>query len=164
VRHRRQHRKDRREHRLVNRDQIGHMSAANGELHCSLIFCPRSGTSFNEPDPYHDMALPLGAAGIAGGGPPAEPGGPPAAPAPPALPAQPKTYRELVSAASNSPARDHLTHYLQGYRFTDGGAGPVPAPASLRDQTVVLSDRQPMAFLCLTGTVVHRLMKKVQNV
>ncbi len=116
--------------------------------------------------PY-DMAFPFGAAAVAGEGPPAEPGGPPAAPGPPAIPAQPKTYRELFSDASNSPAPDRLTHYLQGYRFTNGGAGPVPAPATLRDQTVVLSDRQPMAFLCLTGgpggarevTVVHRLMK-----
>ena len=51
---------------------------------------------------------------------------------------------------------------MQGYRF-DGG----PTPAALRDQTVHMSDRQPMAFLCLvTGAggvnevgVLHRLMR-----
>ena len=97
------------------------------------------------------MALLLGAAGILGGGQPAEPGGPPAAHALPTMPVHPKTYsREMFSDASNSLTRDCLAHYLQGYCFTDGCAGPVPAPAALRDQTVVLSDRQPMAFLCLT--------------
>ena len=51
---------------------------------------------------------------------------------------------------------------MHGYRF-DGG----PAPAVLRDQTVHLSDRQPMAFLCLIAgarganevTILHRLMR-----
>ena len=114
------------------------------------------------------MALPPAAAGIpADAGPPAGAEGPPAAPVPPAMPLQPTTYRELFCDAANSPAPDRLAQYLRGYRFVDGGAGPVPAPATLRDQTVVLSDRQPMAFLCLSGgpggarevTVVHRLMK-----
>ena len=43
----------------------------------------------------------------------------------------------------------------------------MPAPAVLRDQTVTLSDRQPMAFLCLVPgpagspevAVLHRLMR-----
>jgi hypothetical protein len=39
VHHRRQHRNVRREQRLVNRDKIGHLSAANGKLQSSLIFC-----------------------------------------------------------------------------------------------------------------------------
>ena len=116
------------------------------------------------------MALPPAAAGAAAAEfPPGAvpPGAPPAAPEPPAAPAQPKSYRELFSDESYSPAPDRIANYLQGYRFADGGAGPVPAPATLREQTVVLSDRQPMAFLCLTVgpsgarevTVIHRLMK-----
>lgn len=116
------------------------------------------------------MALPPAAAGAAAAEfPPGAvpPGAPPAAPEPPAAPAQPKSYRELFSDESYSPAPDRIANYLHGYRFADGGAGPVPAPATLREQTVVLSDRQPMAFLCLTVgpsgarevTVIHRLMK-----
>ena len=73
----------------------------------------------------------------------------------------------MFSDASNSLAPDRVQVYLHGYRFADGGVGPVPTPAALRDQTVILSDRQPLAFLCLvTGVggalevaVVHRLMK-----
>jgi hypothetical protein len=64
---------------------------------------------------------------------------------------QPQTYRELFSDEANSPAPERIGQYLQGYRFTDRGAGPVPVPAVLRDQTAVLSNRQPMAFLCLTA-------------
>jgi hypothetical protein len=78
--------------------------------------------------------------------------------------APPRSYRELLSDARNSPAPERLGNYLQGYRFDGGG---VPTPAALRDQTVILSDRQPMAFLCLVagpgGTpevaIVHRLMR-----
>jgi hypothetical protein len=36
-----------------------------------------------------------------------------------------------------------------GYRFTEGGAGAVPGPAALRDQTCQLCNRWAMAFLCL---------------
>ena len=79
--------------------------------------------------------------------------------------ALPTTYRELLSDESNSPARDRLASYLHGYRFE--GAAPLPVPAALKDQTVVLSDRQPMTFLCLVvgpgGTpevsVLHRMMR-----
>jgi hypothetical protein len=110
------------------------------------------------------MALPPHAAAAEGGVPP---GAPPAAPVPPPASAQPKTYREMFSDASNISAPDRVRDYLQGYCFADGGVGPVPTPAALRDQTVILSDRQPLAFLCLvTGVggalevaVVHRLMK-----
>ena len=113
------------------------------------------------------MALPPEAAWDAGGILPAAPDAPPVAPGPPLAPMQPRTYRELFSDETNSPARDRIGQYLQGYRFVDGGAGPVPVPVTLRDQTAVLSDRQPMAFLCLKlgprdareVTVLHRLMK-----
>ena len=75
----------------------------------------------------------------------------------------PKCYREFFNDEVQSPARDRLANYLQGYRFSGEN---VPGPAALRDQTVTLSDRQPMAFLTLGPgpggtnevTVVHRLM------
>ena len=78
---------------------------------------------------------------------------------------QPRTYRELFTDEANSPPPDRLANYLQGYRFD--GAGDIPVPATLRDQTVTLSDRQPMAFLGLTlgpsgnfeVTIIHRLMR-----
>lgn len=55
--------------------------------------------------------------------------------------------------------------YLGGYRFA--GEGDIPTPAQLRDQTVALSDRQPMAFLCLVNgpdgtpevTILHRILR-----
>ena len=88
----------------------------------------------------------------------------PAAPAAPVPHGQPCNYRELLNEESNSPRRDRLASYLNGYRFEGGG---LPAPTTLREQTVVLSDRQPLAFLCLvTGangapevSVLHRLMR-----
>ena len=102
-----------------------------------------------------------------GGRPPGDGDPVPPAPVPPPAPGQPKTYRELFSDEANTPPAERIGNYLQGYRFVDGGAGPVPAPVTLRDQTAVLSDRQPMAFMCLTGgpggarevAIVHRMMK-----
>ena len=93
----------------------------------------------------------------------APPGAPPVAVPPVATP--PRTYRELLTDESNSPVPARLANYLQGYRFD--GAGDIPAPVTLRDQTVTLIDRQPMAFLCcVTGpnggvevSVLHRLMR-----
>ena len=114
------------------------------------------------------MALPPDTAAVAGGTPGVLPGAPPAATVPPLAPIQPKTYREMFSNASNSSPvpEDRVQVYLHGYRFADGGVGPVPTPAALRDQTFILGDRQPLAFLCLvTGVggalevaVVHHLM------
>ena len=106
------------------------------------------------------MALPLQvppAAGVVPSGDhPSGPGEPPAA-AP-----LPRCYRELLSDEANSPAQERLANYMQGYRFNGG-----PTPVVLRDQTVHLSDRQPMAFLCLVAgarganevNVLHRLMQ-----
>jgi hypothetical protein len=79
--------------------------------------------------------------------------------------APPRTYRELFTDEANSPSPNRLANYLQGYRFD--GAGDIPVPGTLRDQTVNLSDRQPMAFLSLTTgpngsleiALVHRLMR-----
>ena len=110
------------------------------------------------------MALPfqVGVPGIA----PEAPGAPPV-PVAPAGVFRPRTYRELLSDAVNGPAAGRVAEYLLGYCFIDGGAGAVPAQANLRDQTVHLSDRQPMNFLVLvTGpgntlevTVLHRFMR-----
>ena len=92
---------------------------------------------------------------------------PPAAPAAAAIPpVAPRTYRELYSDAAKNPPLDRTAGYLAGYRFTDEGGPGVPTPASLRDQTVTLSDRQPMAFLALAigqdeafeVVIIHRLL------
>jgi hypothetical protein len=113
---------------------------------------------------HHAPGAPGGAPpGAAHGGGAAPPGAPPLGGALPVATPAPRTYRELYNDASNSPAPNQLANYMQGYRFDAGG----PAPAMLRDQTVVLSDRQPMAFLCLvTGaggtpevSIMHRLMR-----
>lgn len=85
-------------------------------------------------------------------------------------PTPPRTYRELYADAANNPPLARTGGYLAGYRFADPGGGVLPAPATLRDQTVFLSDRQPMAFLALvTGVdgalevvVVHRLLRYVE--
>lgn len=111
------------------------------------------------------MAQPyLGAAGE-GGRPEAVP-----AAAPLLVPIPPRTYGELYADAAHNPPPARTGGYLAGYRFTDPGGSFVPAPATLRDQTVFLSDRQPMAFLALvTGAdgaievvVVHRLLRYVE--
>ena len=96
----------------------------------------------------------------------------PAAPAAPAAPAGPvpadgpRNYRELRTNETNSPDRARLANYLQGYRFDSGGG--VPQHTALREQTVIMSDRQPMSFLCLvTGAsdfpdevvILHRLIR-----
>lgn len=115
------------------------------------------------------MALPPAAVGAGIGAPGGVPAAPPAAPVPQAAPtpAQPKNYREMFGDAVHSPAPGRTLEYLQGYRFADGGLGPVPAPVTLRDQTVTLSDRRPMAFLCYVEgvggvykvAIVHRLLR-----
>ena len=99
-----------------------------------------------------------------------QPAAPAAVPPPPpaGVAAPPRSYREwwYADAASNTSAA-RIEGYLAGYRFA--GEGDIPAPAQLRDQTVALSDRQPMAFLVLfagqDGTpevaIVHRLLRYV---
>lgn len=99
------------------------------------------------------------------------PGETPEVPAAPAVragaaPARPSTYRELLADEANGPAPGRLADYLSGYRF-DGGGAAIPTPATLRDQTVTLSDCQPMAFLALVQgpsgnsevAVLHRMMR-----
>jgi hypothetical protein len=79
------------------------------------------------------------------------------------------TYRQLLSDQTRDAVHGQPGAYLAGYRF-EGGAQPVPAPAALRDQTVPMCDRQPMAFLCLVprldGTaevrILHRFMRYLE--
>ena len=76
------------------------------------------------------------------------------------------SYRQLLSDQTRDAVHAQPGAYLAGYRF-EGGAQPVPAPVVLRDQTVQMCDRQPMAFLCLVprldGTaevrILHRFMR-----
>lgn len=90
-----------------------------------------------------------------------------APPPPEVAAAPPSTYRELYADAAYNPTPDRLEGYLAGYRFA--GEGDIPTPAQLRDQTVALSDRQPMAFLSLSNgpdgspevAIVHRILRFV---
>ena len=91
---------------------------------------------------------------------------PPAAPA-----AEPTTtYRQIYADAARDAVFGNPGAYLAGYRFVDP-AGAVPMPATLRDQTSQLCDRQPMAFLCLTARhdgavhevrILHRFMRYLE--
>ena len=87
-------------------------------------------------------------------------------PPPPEVAASPpRTYREWYADAAYNPAPDRILGYLNGYRFA--GDGDIPTPAQLRDQTVALSDRRPMAFLCLVNgpdgtpevSILHRVLR-----
>jgi hypothetical protein len=110
------------------------------------------------------MAQPYPGAALLAGGPPAVEEA-----RIPVAPVQPRTYRELYADAANHPTPDRTAGFLAGYRFTDPTGGAIPTPAALRDQTVALSDRQPIALLALVtgvgGThevvVVHRLVRYV---
>lgn len=68
-----------------------------------------------------------------------------------------RIYRKYYSERGHVPPPERIAGCLAGYCFADGGGGVVPTrPAALRDQTVTLSDGQPMTFLCLiTGTEGH---------
>lgn len=57
---------------------------------------------------------------------------------------------------------------MASYRFTEAlGGGERPTPANLKEQTLALSERHPVAFLCLyrkTGTnvevrILHRMLR-----
>lgn len=82
-----------------------------------------------------------------------------------------RTYREYYLERGHVPPPERVAGYLAGYRFTEAGGVGVPTPAVLRDQTVTLSDRQSMAFLCLvtgvdgTGEVaiIHRFVRYMDN-
>lgn len=97
--------------------------------------------------------------------PPVLPGAPPAEPLPAII--TPTTYRELMSDVTRDAVAANPGAYLAGYRFSDAAGGAIPVPATLRDQTILLCDRQPMAFMCLVPRpdgvpevrILHRLMR-----
>ena len=78
---------------------------------------------------------------------------PPAPPAPLVVPAAaaPTSYREVFADSTRDAVFGRPAEYLADYRFVNVGGQAVPTPAVLRDQTVFLCDRQPMAFLCLVA-------------
>ena len=93
---------------------------------------------------------------------------------PPVLPPTPppRFYRELYGDDRNNPPADRIARYMAGYRFmAEPGGAAVPTPAALRDQTIILSDRQPMAFLALITdqggryevVVLHRMMRYMDS-
>ena len=92
------------------------------------------------------------------------------APAGVPVPTAPTTYREVFADGTRDIVFGHPAEYLAGYRFVDGGGQPVPTPAALRDQTVLLCDRQPMAFLCMVARlddavevkILHRFMRYME--
>ena len=95
--------------------------------------------------------------------PPAAAGAPPP---PPVATSAPRCYRELLELPENSPTLAQMAGYLRGYRFAR--EGEIRTPRQLRDQTVALTDRSPMSFLCLVKgqqdglqevSVVHRLLR-----
>ena len=79
----------------------------------------------------------------------------------------PTTYRELMSDVTRDAVAANPGAYLAGYRYADPGGGAIPVPATLRDQTILWCDRQPMAFMCLVPRpdgvpevrILHRLMR-----
>ena len=80
----------------------------------------------------------------------------------------PGNYRELYASGGPQGGVPEAGRLLASYRFTEaGGAGDRPTPGNLKEQTLALCDRRPMAFLCLvrragTGVevrVLHRMMR-----
>ena len=79
-----------------------------------------------------------------------------------------KNYHELLLRASTGAEEPTPARLVSSYRYTDveGGAA-VPTPEALREQTLAISDRQPLAFLCLLRKpeggvevrILHRLMR-----
>ena len=81
------------------------------------------------------------------------------------------TYQQLLADRAHDAVWDNPRAYLAGYRFANeqAGAEAIPAPVALLDQTVLLSDRQPMTFLCLVPRrdtylvyVLHRFMRYLE--
>lgn len=82
--------------------------------------------------------------------------------------AAPRSYRELYMTAGYQEGVPAPARLMASYRFTETiGGGERPTPASLKEQTLALSDRRPIPFLCLhrkSGTsvevrILHRMMR-----
>ena len=77
----------------------------------------------------------------------------------------PTNYQQLLADRTIDAVRDNPGAFLAGYRFVNDA----PAPAVLLDQSVLLSDRQPMTFLCLVPRgdafmvhILHRFMRYLE--
>ena len=88
---------------------------------------------------------------------------PPGEVAPPRLPST--NYQHLFADRNLDAVRDNPRAFLGGYRFTNDA----PTPAALLDLSVLLSDRQPMTFLCLVPRgdmyvvqILHRFMRYLE--
>ena len=79
--------------------------------------------------------------------PPVDAAAPP--PPPEVAASRPRTYRELYADSASQPEAARLVGYLSGYRFA--GEDEIRSSAQLKDQTIAVSDRRPMAFLCLVS-------------
>lgn len=82
--------------------------------------------------------------------------------------ATPRSYRELYMTEGYHGDALAPTRLMASYRFTDAvGGGERPTPANLKEQTLALSERRPVAFMCLhrkSGTsvevrILHRMMR-----
>ena len=85
--------------------------------------------------------------------------------------APPSTYRELYASNTHQAEKPAPARLLPSYRFHETAAGGErPTPASLVEQTIALSERRSIAFLCLlrtTGTrvevrILHRMMRYLE--
>lgn len=82
--------------------------------------------------------------------------------------AAPRSYRELYMTAGYQGDAPTPARLMASYRFTEAvGGGERPTPASLKEQTLALSERRPVTFLCLhrkAGTsaevrILHRMLR-----
>ncbi|KAI2512520.1 hypothetical protein MHU86_1973 [Fragilaria crotonensis] len=81
----------------------------------------------------------------------------------------PGSYRELYMTAGYQKGGPVPARLMASYRFTEAlGGGERPTPANLKEQTLALSERRPVAFLCLyrkTGAtnvevrILHRMLR-----
>jgi hypothetical protein len=83
-----------------------------------------------------------------------------------AVPRSPPTnYQQLLADRTIDAVHDNPRAFLAGYRFVNDA----PGPAVLLDQSVLLSDRQPMTFVCLVPRgnafmvhILHRFMRYLE--
>ena len=66
----------------------------------------------------------------------------------------PTSYHQLLADRTLDAVRNNPRAFLAGYQF----GNDAPVPAALLDQSVLLSDRQPMTFLVL-GTKRRHLLR-----
>ena len=91
----------------------------------------------------------------------------PSEPAAPAAVAH-SCYRDLYADANFQAGEPGAAQLLSSYRYTEAaGGGERPTLASLKEQTLALSDRRSLTFLCLMRTagtgvdvrILHKVMR-----